>query len=141
MGRCSRCPSSQARLNPGNLCKKCYDQTKNIQGIDNNGLNTSFSNMSRMNTSLSSNSRMPFMQQNDTLMSGNFSQPFPTGHGSTSFSFPHPTNIGVAPQNISTDNAMNEYLEQHLQQNTNIQNHTDLVSNTPDQSNHLVRSL
>ena len=74
------------------------------------------SNMSRMNTPFSGISRMPFMHQHDPTMSASFSQPsLFSGIGATNHTYP-PANPATAPPAFS-NNPMNEYLDQHLQQN------------------------
>ena len=110
-----------------------------------------------MNSSFSGNSRMPFMQQQQLDNSLNFSfaqsqaqPPFYTSVGYPRVSFPTPGTtapslMSTYPNpNLMSSNAMNEYVDQHLQQQQMQQNAINLQQNNnieqatlPDQNKSL----
>ena len=106
-----------------------------------------------MNSALSGNSRMPFMQQQPHANSLNLgfgqsqAQPFYTSLGNPSLTFPPPSSAPQSlmslNQSMMSNNGMNDYLDQHMnlsQQNMNAQqlnNNNFVQSSTPDQSKSL----
>ena len=95
MGRCANCTNTQARLNPGNLCKHCFESTK-------------------LSTNTSSRSHAPSPTQIR-----------PTTHSTTNHRMAAPTNINnqvrFSPQPLMQQHSQQPRSERRSQGNlTNI---------------------